>query len=114
MKRHVLTDEGKEFFKKQVKWGQKFLKKLEYIAPILLGGFHFRTNKKNLRVVGESAKRLVKIFIDIRTTINVNLTKQDAEQIAEILNDCTKQLVKIAGKIKERERERQEKQSISN
>jgi uncharacterized protein YukE len=32
-----------------------------------------------------------------------NLTKQDAEEIAEILNDCSKKLEKIARRIKEYE-----------
>ena len=56
-----------------------------------------------MRVVGESAKRLVKIFIDTRTTIQDNLTKQDAEKIAEILNDCAEQLENTARRIKEKE-----------
>jgi DNA-binding PadR family transcriptional regulator len=103
MKHYILTDEGKTFFKKQVKLGQKFLTKLEHLVPILIGGFHFNTNHEHMRVVGESAKRLTKIFIDARTTIKDNLTKQDAEKIAKILNDCAKQLEKIAQRIKEKE-----------
>ena len=103
LKHYVLTDQGKTFFKKQVILGQKFLKKLEYLVPILLGGFHFNTNHEHMRVVGESAKRLAKIFIDARTTISNNLTQQDAEKMAEILNDCAEQLEKIARRIKEKE-----------
>jgi len=103
MKRYVLTDDGKIFFEKQVKFGQKFLKKLEYLAPILFGGFHFNTKHENLRVVGESAKRVAKIFIDLRTAVKDNLTKQDAKEMAEILNNCGKQLEKIARRIKEKE-----------
>ncbi len=95
MKRYILTDEGKTFFEKQVKFGQKFLKKLEYLSPIFIGGFQTNINHENLNIVGESAKKLVKMFINTRTTIKNNLTKQDAEKIAEILNDCTKQLEKI-------------------
>lgn len=102
MKRYILTDEGQTFFEKQVKFGQKFLKKMEYLAPILIGGFQANTNHENLNIVGESAKKLVKIFINARTTIKDNLTKQDAEKIAEILNDCTKQLEKITQRIKEK------------
>ncbi len=102
MKRYILTDEGQTFFEKQVKFGQKFLKKLEYLAPILIGGFQVNTNHENLNIVGESAKKLVKIFINARTTIKDNLRKQDAEKIAEILNDCTKQLEKITRRIKQK------------
>ena len=92
LKRYILTDEGKTFFKKQVQLGHKFLTKLEYLVPILLGGFHFNANHEHLRVTGDAAKRLAKIFIDARTTIPDNLTPQDAERIAAILNDCADQL----------------------
>jgi len=103
VKRYVLTHEGKTFYEEQLKFGQKFLKKLEYLAPLLFEGFHFNTKRGNLRVVGESAKRFAKIFMDLRTAMKDNLTKQDAENIARILNDCATQLEKVAGRIKEKE-----------
>jgi len=103
MKRYVLTDEGKSFFEEQVKFGQKFLKKLEYLAPMFVGGFQFGINRQNLRDVRESGKRLVKTFVDLRAASNDNLTKQDAEEIAEILNSCAEQLEKIARRINEKE-----------
>ena len=103
MKQYVLTDEGKKFFEEQVKFGQKFLKKLEFLAPMLVGGFQFGINHENLCDVRGSAKRVVKTFIDLRATMKDNLTKQDAEEIAEILNDCSKKLEKIARRIKENE-----------
>jgi len=102
MKRYILTDEGEAFFKKQVKLGQKFLKKLEYLAPILIGGFHFETNEY-MSVVRESAKKLAKAFIDARTIFQEKLTKQDAEKITDILNDCADQLEEIVLRIKEKE-----------
>ena len=102
MKHYVLTDDGKKFFEEQVKFGQTFLKKLEYLAPILFEGFHFNNKHENLRIVGKSAKRVVKIFIDLRTAVEDNLTKQDAEKITEILDDCSKQLEEIARRIKEK------------
>ena len=102
MKQYVLTDEGKTFFEEQVKFGQKFLKKLEFLAPMLVGGFQFGVNHENLRNVRGSAKRVVKTFIDLRAALKENLTKQDAEEIAEILNDCAKKLEKIARRIKEK------------
>lgn len=102
MKQYVLTDEGKTFFEEQVKFGQKFLKKLEFLAPMLVGGFQFGINHENLRGVRGPAKRVVKTFIDLRAAMKDNLTKQDAEEIAEILNDCSKKLEKIAQRIKEK------------
>jgi DNA-binding PadR family transcriptional regulator len=97
-----LTDEGKTFFEEQVKFGQKFMKKLEFLVPMLVGGFQFGINHGNLGKVRSSAKRAVKTFIDLRTAMKDNLTKQDAEEIAKILNDCAKKLEKIARRIKEK------------
>jgi len=102
MKQYRLTDEGKTFFEEQVKFGQKFMKKLEFLAPMLVGGFQFGINHENLRDIRGSAKKVVKTFIDLRTAMKDNLTKQDAEEIAEILNDCAKKLEKIALRIKEK------------
>jgi hypothetical protein len=78
------------------------LKKLEYLVPILIGGFHFETNEY-MSVVRESAKRLAKVFIDARTTVQDKLTQQDAEKITDILNVCADQLEEIAQRIKEKE-----------
>jgi hypothetical protein len=102
MKQYVLTDEGKTFFEEQVKFGQKFMKKLEFLAPMLVGGFQFGVNHENLRDVRGSAKRVVETFIDLRAAMKDNLTKQDAEEIAEILDDCAEKLEKIARRIKEK------------
>ena len=100
MKRYVLTDEGKTFFEEQVKFGQKFLKKLEYLAPLFVEGFQSGINRQNLRDVREAGKRLVKTFVDLRTTLKDNPTRQDAEEIAEILNSCAEKLEKTARRIK--------------
>jgi len=79
------------------------LKKLEFLAPMLVGGFQFGINHENLCDARESAKRVVKTFLDLRAAMKDNLTKQDAEEIAEILNDCSKKLEKLARRIKENE-----------
>lgn len=101
MKRYVLTDKGKEFFEEQVKFGQKFLEKLEWLAPMLVGGFHFGTNHENLLYAKESAKRLLETFIEFQA-IKDSLTKQDVEEIVKILNYSDRQLKKIARRIKEK------------
>jgi DNA-binding PadR family transcriptional regulator len=103
MKQYILTNDGKVFFEKQVKLGHRFLTKLEYLVPILLGGFHLNTSHEHMRIPGEAAKRLAKVFIDARTTIQDRLTPQDAEKIANILNNCAEQLENIAQRIKEKE-----------
>jgi DNA-binding PadR family transcriptional regulator len=103
LKRYTLTEEGKAFFEKQVQLGHKFLTKLEYLVPIFLGGFHFNANHEHMRVAGDAVKRLVKIFIDARTTIRNDLTPQDANKIAAILNDCADQLEILTQRITEKE-----------
>jgi DNA-binding PadR family transcriptional regulator len=100
MKRHILTDEGKVFFEEQLKFGNKFLEKLECIAPMLIGGFHFGVNHENLLDARESAKRVLKTFIEFRALKN-SITRQDVEQIVKILNDSNRKLKKIAQRIKE-------------
>jgi len=102
MKEHVLTDKGRTFFEEQVRFGQKFMKKLEFLAPMLVGGFHFGINHGNMCDVRGPAKRVVKTFMDLRTAMKDNLTKQDAEEISEILNNCAKKLEKITRRIKEK------------
>jgi len=101
MKRYVLTDKGKEFFEEQVKFGQKFLEKLEWLAPMLVGGFHFGTNHENLLYARESAKRVLETFIEFQA-IKDSLTKQDVEEIVKILDYSDGQLKKIARRIKEK------------
>jgi DNA-binding PadR family transcriptional regulator len=103
VKRYTLTDKGKAFFEKQVQLGYKFLTKLEYLVPIFLGGFHFNANHAHMRVAGDAAKRLAKIFIDARMTRRDKLTPQDADKIAAILNDCADQLEILTKRITETE-----------
>jgi len=101
MKRYVLTEEGKKFFEEQVKFGQKFLEKMECLAPMLVGGFHFGTNQENLLYARESAKRFLETFIEFHV-LKDNLTKQDVEEIVKILDYSDRQLKKIALRIKEK------------
>ena len=98
MKRYSLTDKGKEFFKEQVRVGQKFLEKMEWLAPMLIGGFNYGTAPENLFCAKESAKRVIETFIQLDAKKD-NLTKKDIEKIAEILNNSNIQLRKIVEKI---------------
>jgi DNA-binding PadR family transcriptional regulator len=98
MKRYSLTDKGKEFFKEQVRVGQKFLEKMEWLAPMLIGGFDYGTDQKNLLCAKESAKRVLETFIELNAKRD-NLTKQNIEEIAQILDYSNLQLRKIVEKI---------------
>ena len=101
MKRYSLTDKGKEFFREQVRVGQKFLEKMEWLSPLLIGGFDFGTDRENLLCVKESAKRVLETFIELDAKRD-NLTKQNIEEIAQILDYSNSQLKKIVEKIDEK------------
>ncbi len=101
MKRYSLTDKGKDFFKEQVRAGQDFLEKMEWLAPMLLGGFDYGTDHKNLLCAKESAKRVLETFIQLDAKKD-NLTKRDIEEIAKILDNSNAQLRKIVEKINEK------------
>ena len=101
MKRYSLTERGKEFFKEQVRFGQKFLEKMEWLAPILIGGFDYGTDHENLLCAKESAKRVLETFIELDAKRD-NLTKRNIEEIAKILDYSNSQLRKILEKIDEK------------
>ena len=102
MKRYSLTDKGKEFFKEQVRVGQKFLEKMEWLAPILLGGFNYGTDQQNLICAKESAKKVLETFIELDAK-REHLTKQSIEEIARILDNSNSKLRKIVEKIDKKE-----------
>jgi len=101
MKQYVLTDEGKTFFEEQVKFGQKFMKKLEFLAPMLIAGAQFSPNHEKLRQIREPAKRFVMALLDLRAVARDRLAQQYATEITKILNDGSEKLEKIIQRIKE-------------
>lgn len=102
MKHYVLTDEGKTFFEEQVKFGQKFMKKLEFLAPMLIGGAQFSPNHEKLRQIREPAKRFVMALLDLRTVARDRLTQQNVTEISKILKDGSEKLEKIIQETKEK------------
>ena len=99
---YVLTEEGKEFFKEQVELGQRFLKKLEYLAPMLIVGLQFGPSHEKLPHVREPVKRFVMALLDLRTVARDILTQQNVTEITKILNDGSQKLEKIIQEIKEK------------
>ena len=98
MKRYSLTEIGKEFFKEQVRVGQKFLEKMQWLAPMLLEGFDYGTDYKNLVCAKESAKKVLETFIELDAKRDL-LTQRDIEEIARILDNSNLHLRKIVEKI---------------
>ena len=102
VKNYVLTEKGKDFFKEQVKFGQTFLKKLEYLAPMLIGEAQFSPNHEKIRQIREPAKRFIMALLDLKTIARDRLTQQNVTEIAKILKDGSEKLEKIIQKTKEK------------
>jgi len=94
MKRYSLTERGKEFFKEQVRVGQKFFEKMQWLAPMLLEGFDYGADYTNLFCAKKSAKRVLQTFIELDAK-KETLTKQNINEIARILDNSNAQLRKI-------------------
>ena len=92
IKRYELTAKGKIFFEKQINFGQKLLDKLEFIVPLLIGGFQFDPNdEKILSGTREPAQRVVMALLNLRPA-NHQLTEHDAKEIEKILKKTADEL----------------------
>ena len=92
IKRYELTAKGKTFFEKQINLGQKLLDKLEFVVPLLIGGFQFDPNdEKILSGTREPAKRVVMALLNLRPAKN-QLTEQDSREIEKILKKTADEL----------------------
>jgi DNA-binding PadR family transcriptional regulator len=92
MKRYGLTAKGKIFFEKQINFGQKLLDKLEFIVPLLIGGFQFDPNdEKILSGTREPARRVVMALLNLRPAKH-QLTEQDSKEIEKILKKTADEL----------------------
>ena len=100
LKRYVLTEEGKGFLKTQVKFGERFRKKLEFLAPALVGGFQFGINSEKLRQIREPARRFVRALLNLRMVLGENLSDQAIKEVAEILKEGSKIIEEITEKAK--------------
>jgi DNA-binding PadR family transcriptional regulator len=98
LKRYSFTQKGYEFLEKQIKIGQDFMKKMEFLAPMLIGGFQLGPNKEKLSETREPAQKLLQALITLRHNLE-KLSAPDATEIAEALRECSEKLNKIAQKI---------------
>jgi len=102
MKRYALTPKGRMFLEKQVNFGQKILDKLEFIVPLIIGGFQFDPNdEKLLSGTKQPAKRVVMTLLDLRPP-KVKLTDEDAKEIERILNKSADELELIVKRLREK------------
>ena len=94
-KRYSFTVQGSKFLEKQIEFGQDFLNKLEFLLPLLIGGVQFGSGKEKLRIAVEPARQLISTFMSIRHKLD-GLSQEDAEEIAQILKECSQKLEKFA------------------
>ncbi len=94
MKHYSLTNSGKEFFKEQVLLGKKFMEKMECLVPMFIEGFYFDKNEENSLSAKESAKRVLKTFIELDSKKEI-MTKENVAEIARILDNSNTQLRRI-------------------
>jgi DNA-binding PadR family transcriptional regulator len=103
LKRYVLTAKGKALFEKQISFGQKLLKKLEFLVPLLIGKFQFDPNEeKILSRTKEPAQRVVKTLLDLRAEKDYQITEQVSRDIERILNKCADELEAIVHRVHEK------------
>ena len=98
-KRYSFTDEGKKFFEEQRAFGRDFIKRIEFLAPMLVGGFDLEENNERFRKPKESVKNLMKLVIVLRQNVD-KISEKDSEELSSILNDCYNKLEKIVQRIK--------------
>ncbi len=102
IKRYSITKKGKQFFEKQISFGQKLLNKLEFLIPLLIAGFQFYHNdEKIVSGTRKPAQRVVRKLLEIRQS-RVKLTEEDAQKIEKILNGCADELEIVFQKISEK------------
>jgi len=98
-KRYIFTDDGKKFFEKQIAFGRDFIKRIEFLAPLLIGGFDLECNNEKFHRTKESAKNLMKSFIVLRQNAD-RISEKDAKYLSATLNECYNKLEKIIQRLK--------------
>ena len=99
-KRYSFTEKGQEFLERQIAFGQDFMERMEFLAPMLIGGFQLGQNKERLHETREPAQRLLQALIILRHNLD-KLSAMDIKEIAEALTECSKKLGEIAQKTEE-------------
>ena len=97
IKRYSFTEEGKTFFEKQKLFGREFLKKIEFLAPMLVG-FDLTDDDKRFHGTKVYVKNLMKSFFVLRQNVD-NLSGKDVEELIEVVKDCSTRLERIVNRL---------------
>ena len=98
-KRYCYTKEGKKFLEQQIDVAKDFITKIEFLAPILVGGLNLRDNSKKFLQSTESAKKFVRSLISLRQNTD-KLSEKDVKELSEILEESSTKIEKIVQRIK--------------
>ena len=85
-KRYCFTEKGKEFFDQQIEVGKQFIKKIGFLAPLLIGGFSTGVSDNKFLQSKESATKLIKSIIFLRQNLDC-ITEKDSKEISKILEE---------------------------
>ncbi len=94
-RRYSFTLSGHRFFGQQIKRSQDFMRKMEFLTPILVGGLQLGPNQEKCLEIREPAQKLLQAFLTITNNLD-KLSEKDANEITEALRDCSEKLGKIA------------------
>jgi len=100
-KRYSFTEEGNRFLEKQIALGKDFIKKIQFLAPMLVGGFNLGDNDEKFRGSKESAMKIIRSFNILRQNLE-KISKKDAAELAKILKDCSTKLEKIIRRLEDK------------
>ena len=98
-KRYYFTEEGKQFLEQQITLGKLFFKRIEFLAPMLIGGFNIETNNLKLRESIAAAKKLLRSFIFLRQNLD-KISENDVRELTKSLTECSEKFEKCVQKIK--------------
>jgi DNA-binding PadR family transcriptional regulator len=101
IKRYSFTVEGKKFFEKQKAIGNEFFKKIEFLVPMLIGGFDLENHSIRFPGSREHITKLIKSFFYLRQNSD-RLSDKDIKDLIRIMQDCTTKLDKIIERIEEK------------
>ncbi len=101
LKRYQFTTRGIEFHENQVRFAQDFLKKLEFLVPMIIDSLHLDPSPEKASGIRKAAKRIILALQALQETSRNKLSEQTADEIITILTDCAKTLEQISQKMKE-------------
>lgn len=97
-KRYSFTSSGRKFFQEQIRLGQDFIRKIEFLLPMLIGGFQLGASQEKFTTLRESARDLLKEYMTLIHNVD-DLSSRDVTEINDALTRCLEKLGKVSQKL---------------